>query len=135
MSEEVNEPEVKPGTIGWNEVITVDKAATVDFYTKLFGWTTEEMSMPGGESYVIFNQDGKPVAGCAQMPGEAGATPCWMQYINTKDIDASVAKAAALGANVIMPRTDLPMGSFAVIADPVGAVFSFWQNNTDYKDC
>ncbi|MEM1221431.1 MAG: VOC family protein [Verrucomicrobiota bacterium] len=132
MSEEVNQTEVAPGTIGWNEVVTTDIASTIEFYTKLFGWTTEEMPMPNGGSYVIFNQAGKPVAGCVHS---AEAIPCWMQYINTIDIDASLSKATELGASIIVPRTDLPMGSFAVIADPVGAVFSFWQNNTDYKDC
>ncbi|MEO0509977.1 MAG: VOC family protein [Verrucomicrobiota bacterium] len=134
MSEENNTPEVLPGTIGWNEVVTTDKAATIAFYTELFGWTTEEMPMPDGNSYVIFNNNGKPAAGCVQAPAEAAAQPCWMQYINSEDIDASVAKAISLGASVMVPRTDLPMGSFAVIADPVGAVFSFWQNNPN-EDC
>ena len=135
MSEEAKDANMEPHIVGWNEVITNDKAATVEFYTKLFGWTTQEMPMPDGNSYTIFHKGDRPVAGCAQPPAEAGGQPCWMQYVNVEDLDARLAHAAGLGANVIMPRTDIPMGSFAVIADPRGAVFAFWQYNPDYKDC
>lgn len=41
------------------------------------------------------------------------------------DVDATVEKAQALGANVLMPPRDIPtVGRFAVIQDAQGAVLS-----------
>ena len=123
---------VSPGTIGWNEIITSNAEESVKFYTGLLGWTTEVVEMPGGMSYTMFKNGEVHVGGCMQ-PSELkeGFKPMWLQYINTLDLDASVEKSIALGATVIEERMDLPMGSFAVIADPLGAVFAFWQNNPD----
>jgi hypothetical protein len=48
----------------------------------------------------------------------------WGVYFAVADCDASVAKAEALGASVFMPPMDVEPGRIAVLADPVGAVFS-----------
>lgn len=47
------------------------------------------------------------------------------------DIDASIAKAKGLGGTILEERVDLPIGSYAVIADPQGATFAFWQANPE----
>ena len=53
---------------------------------------------------------------------------------NVEDVDVSVAKARELGATIHMDRVDLPMGSFAVLADPQGATSAFWQGSQE-ADC
>lgn len=131
MSEEANKPDMTPGTIPWSEITTNDKAGCVAFYSELFGWSTEDMEMPGGNTYTMFKQGDRPVAGCVVPPGDPAPPPMWMTYINVEDVSASVAKAKELGGNILMDRVDLPMGSFAVLADPQGAVFAFWQGNPD----
>lgn len=131
MSEEKENPEMTPGIIPWNEVITNDKEASISFYTGLFGWTVDEMAMPNGDTYTMFKQGEKPVAGCVVPPGDAGAMPMWLSYVNVADIDASIAKAKELGGVIHKERVDLPMGSFAVLSDPQGATFAFWQGNPD----
>jgi uncharacterized protein len=126
MSDE-NKPKI--GTIGWTELITRDKPASVDFYTQLFGWTTESMEMPGGDSYTMFKMGEEMVGGCVTPPADAQEAPCmWMSYVSVDDLDAAVAKAKDLGAKICKERIDIPMGSFAIISDPQGATFAFWQN-------
>ena len=44
----MDEPFKTHGVFSWFELMTTDPKAAKDFYTKLFGWTTEEMNnMPG----------------------------------------------------------------------------------------
>lgn len=132
MSEESNCPKTAPGTIGWSEVITTDKAACIEFYTKLNGWTTEDMELPDGMVYTMFKNCEQPIAGCCDLPLEESAPPMWLNYINTEDLDASTAKVKALGGQIIKERIDLPMGSFVILADPQGAVIALWQCNPEF---
>ena len=130
MSEQEQQPDNTPGTFCWNELITREKDASVEFYTNLFGWTADEMPMPGGGSYTMFKQGERMVAGLVEPPPEAeGAPTAWLSYINVEDVDAAVAKAKELGAHICKDRTDIPMGSFAIVADPQGAAFAFWKSN------
>ncbi len=128
-------PDNTPGTFAWNELVTRDKDASVDFYTKLFGWTSTDMPMPGGGSYTMFNLGERMVAGLVTPPPEAeGAPTAWLSYIHVEDVDAAVAKAKELGANICNERIDIPMGSFAIVTDPQGAAFAFWQSAEDRDD-
>ncbi len=127
MSEESQQNDTTPGTMAWNELITHNKGTSVDFYSKLFGWATEDMEMPGGDTYTMFKLGDRPIAGCFMPPEGADVAPMWLSYVNVEDIDASVAKAKELGGVICKERVDLPMGSFAVVADPQGTVFAFWQ--------
>jgi hypothetical protein len=48
--------------------------------------------------------------------------PHWGSYVTVDDVDALAAKAAALGAEICMPPTDIPnVGRFCVFRDPQGA--------------
>ena len=56
------------------------------------------------------------------MPAEV--PPHWSVYFSVEDTDAAVAKVQALGGSVMMPGMDVEPGRFAVVADPMGAVFN-----------
>jgi predicted enzyme related to lactoylglutathione lyase len=113
------------GAMCWNELATRDAEAAKAFYSQVFGWTWEGMPMDG-ITYWMFQVDGRVVGGVVTMdenwPAEVPAH--WMVYFNVDDCDASAAKAAELGGSVSVPPTDIPVGRFAVINDPHGAVFS-----------
>ena len=51
----------------------------------------------------------------------------WMGYVTVENLEASVAKAGELGAEVLKGITAIPMGRFAILADPQGAVVGLWQ--------
>lgn len=127
MSEE-NAPDQTPGTICWNEIITSDKSASMEFYSNLMGWTSEDMELPEGQTYTMFMQGEKMIAGCISPEG-GNISPMWLSYILVEDLDSTAAKAVSLGGNILMERVDLPMGSFVIIADPQGAVIAFWQSS------
>ena len=127
MSEENQQHEITPGTMPWNELITKDKGASSEFYAKLLGWTTEDIELPGGNTYTMFKLGDKNVAGCCVPPEDSDAPPMWLSYVNVADIDASVVKAKELGGTICKERVDLPMGSFAVVTDPQGSTFAFWE--------
>lgn len=135
MSDEYK-PDNTPNTFGWNEIITKDKKVSVEFYTKLFGWTAESMDLPNGMSYTFFKLGDRPAAGLMVPPDDAeNVQETWMSYVQVEDLDASVARAKELGADICVERVDLPMGSFAVIRDPRGASLAFWKGNEDAPDC
>jgi hypothetical protein len=56
------------------------------------------------------------------VPAEVPAH--WLAYFGTADCDATVDKATGLGAASMVGPTDIPAGRFAVLADPVGAMFA-----------
>ena len=66
------------------------------------------------------------VAGAMQRTAEMGEVPShWMIYMAVEDVDASAAKAAELGGQIVHPPTEIPnVGRWALIADPVGAMFA-----------
>ncbi len=117
-----------PGLISWNELISHDAQASADFYTGLFGWTREDASMEG-ISYSIFKTGERPVAGMVQLaPERKSEVPgMWVNYVTVDNIEVSVARACELGAKVCKEITTLPMGRFALIQDPQGAVVGLWQ--------
>jgi predicted enzyme related to lactoylglutathione lyase len=71
------------------------------------------------------------VSGLMVLPEAAakmGATPSWLSYIGTPNVDATVRDATALGAQVLKQAEDLPDGGrFAVLADPQGAGFGVFS--------
>lgn len=117
------------GAFSWNELMTTDVEAAKQFYSKLFGWTTEDMPMEGemqGMAYTVVKAGDKEIGGIMPIPPQAqGAPPAWGAYVTVDDVDASAKMAAELGAKIMVPPTDIPkVGRFAVIQDPQGAVLS-----------
>ena len=128
MSEQATQPDMTPGIFSWNEMVSRDPAASTKFYSQLFGWTAEVMPMGPGMEYTFFKTNGRPAAGLLRMPAEAAQAPTsWMSYVTVADLGAALAKAKSLGAKVCKDITALPMGRFAIITDPQGAVLGLWE--------
>ena len=129
MSEQTDcTPDMTPGRISWTELATNDVEGAKKFYGALFGWTAHSQQVVPGMEYTCFQNGAQPAGGLLQMPAEAkGAPPMWLSYVTVADVAAALAKAQSLGAKVIKEVTTLPMGSFALIADPQGAVLGLWE--------
>ena len=116
-----------PGTFSWSELVTSDAGAAKRFYTSLFGWEYDDMPIPDGPPYSMATRDGKTVA--ALYPADQ-QPPHWNCYVTVESADDAAAKAKELGATLIVEGMDIPnVGRFAVIQDPVGAVFGVFQGN------
>jgi predicted enzyme related to lactoylglutathione lyase len=109
------------GRFVWRELLSTDPAAARAFYGELFGWQTKEVPM-GDFNYTLFSANGRDVAGGMKVP-MAEVPPHWYSYVSVESVDATVERAKAAGANIIVPARDIPnVGRFAVMLDDQGAV-------------
>ena len=121
----MNDPYRQPGAFSWFELMTTDVEGAKTFYTRLFGWETEDMPMEN-MSYTITKIGDEGVGGIMPMPPEAeGAPPHWGVYVTVEDVDFTAKKAEELGGKVHVPPTEIPgVGRFCLIQDPQGALIS-----------
>jgi uncharacterized protein len=117
------------GCIGWNELGTRDTAAAKDFYTAVFDWGTQEEPSPRVGTYTIWKAGDAMVGGMLDiagfLPDEVPAH--WLVYFTVENTDAAVERVKGGGGDVRMEPIDVPVGRFAVLADPHGAVFAVMQ--------
>ena len=114
----------------WYELMTTDAEGAKAFYEPVVGWTITT-SHGGDLNYgFIANPDGSMTGGLLPLTAEmqaGGAHPAWAGYIGVDDIDAAIPAAQALGAKLLMPKTTIDVGSFAMVADPAGAPYYLMQ--------
>jgi predicted enzyme related to lactoylglutathione lyase len=122
-----------PYTFCWDENLTADPDAAANFYATAFGWKVDKMDMAAFGSYWLLRRPGvkgpdgmdKSAGGVMQRPPGMPVS-AWMTYLAIPDADASAEKAKRLGANVVMPPTDIPnIGRFFSAIDPQGAALGF----------
>ena len=133
------------GSLNFNGLNTRDVAAAKTFYGAVFGWGSldlggaEMWTLPGygdhleerspGLRKMIADMGAEPgfedvVAAINPIPADQPDTPPhWSVTFATDDADATAAKAAELGATVLVPPFDAPWVRMAIIADPQGATF------------
>ena len=124
---------IPSGRFAWYELMTTDPAGAEAFYAHVAGWGT--MPWDGGpEPYTMWLNGEAPIGGVLQLPQEAidqGAPSHWLAHITTPDVEATIARAEELGGK-IWHRMQVPtVGSFAILMDPQGAVFSAFQPEGD----
>lgn len=117
------------GEICWRELRTKDLGAAIEFYTKLFGWTTKQTELsPMDYKEIII--DGTAYGGMMPMDGDdwGDLPPHWATYIAVDSADDTAAKITANGGSVHVPPFDAPgVGRMAMVADPSGANFAIIQ--------
>jgi len=108
------------------ELNTTDQKKAESFYSKLFEWKTEPMSM-GPDTYTLIKVGEGTGGGIMKQP-VAGAPSHWLAYVLVSDIHASTSKAKTLGAKIVKDVTEVPnMGWYSVFVDPTGASLGLWQ--------
>jgi uncharacterized protein len=115
----------EPGTLTWNENLTPDPERSANFYEQVFGYEVQEADMGGAQPYRVLQVEGKGIAGMLPLTPEMGPMPPnWTSIFGVEDTDAAVAKVRDLGGQVLVEPFDIPeVGRYAVVQDPVGAVF------------
>lgn len=118
------------GALVWTELNSRDLPAAKAFYSEVFGWEPSDLDM-GGMDYTEWKLGDKTVAGMLAMPEmvPAEVPAYWLVYFGVDDTDAAVAKATEMGAQTLLPPTDIPPGRFAVLTDPDGATFAVIKMN------
>jgi predicted enzyme related to lactoylglutathione lyase len=125
----------EPGAFSWNELETRDPAAVKDFYGRVFGWSFDQEDAPGGMAYDVAYVGGSRVAGMAdisgRLPDEVPAH--WMTYFVVESAEGAIGKAQAGDGAVQFGPVDIPVGRFAMLADPWGAAFAIVEFGNDVE--
>lgn len=118
------------GHCGWNELITSDQAAALDFYINQFGWEKGD-AIPMGEAgdYRFINHHGEMIGAIMnRMEGSGSAgcdqPPMWNYYFRVPSIVGAVDTIRAEGGTITFGPQEVPGGDFVINAlDPQGAAF------------
>ena len=109
------------------ELGTTDLAKAKSFYQSLFGWSLHDEDVGGGMQYTMIDVGEGTGGGMMKQP-RPGVPSAWVPYVLVDDLAAATQKARSLGATVMHDATEvMNAGSFAIIADPTGAVLGLWQ--------
>lgn len=114
------------GAPTWFETLTVDLDASVEFYTRLFGWKASVQNPDPCAKYVVFENDGIAIAGAMKLPADkvGKVPPHWGTYFAVTDADAAAARSAELGGPLCLGPLDIPnVGRFALLKSPQGVSF------------
>ena len=106
------------GRFVWHEVMTTGKDAARSFYPRVTGWGTSTWN-GGDEPYEMWMNGEVPVGGLMDLPAP-DVPPCWLVYLSTPDIDATLGKVRDCGGAVLNEMAVPEVGRFAIIADPQG---------------
>lgn len=136
----------EPGSLNFNGLNTRDAERAKSFYGSVFGW--EALGLGGGAEmwrlpgYGVFLEQSDP--GLRERMAQSGAPEGFEDVVATlnpiaddqsdipahwsvtfavEDADATAARAAELGGQVVVPPFDAPWVRMTVIADPQGATF------------
>lgn len=121
--------QAKPvGTPTWVDLASPDPEKSRSFYQAIFGWEYD-VSGPEFGGYATARLGNYPVAGIGGNPPGAEAMPAtWNLYFASHDIEADIAHATQLGAQLLFPAMVIgDFGSMASCLDPNGAAFHFWK--------
>lgn len=109
------------------EIPARDTKAASSFYAELFGWNMETDDQ---FDYTMFSPGDGPGGGFVTIDGEKTKPGDVVVYVDTDDLDATIAKAESLGATTVVAKTEIPgMGWFAVIVDPSGNKLGLWRGS------
>lgn len=125
------------GRFVWYELMTTDMEAARSFYAEVVGWETKDASAPG-MPYSLFTQDGVSVSGLMRLSEDArrhGATPGWIGYVSTADVDAAADRTRHLGGTVHVGPMDIPgVSRIAVVSDPQSTRLGLLRWRPPFRD-
>ena len=117
-------PHPSSGRFVRRDLMSTDLDTAIDFYNRLFGWTTDRKDVGGFEAR-FFAHGGRHLGAAVPFEAQAGIGSHWMPYVAVDDIDALCAATEAHGGTVCMKPFALPgYGRFAIIEDPAGGFTS-----------
>jgi predicted enzyme related to lactoylglutathione lyase len=104
------------------ELHTGNMAAACAYYAELCGWSAERVQTSAGAYRSL---DPGPVSG-GVVECETGR-PLWLPYVEVDEITGATARAAELGASVLLRPREGPAGWRSIVADPAGGEIALWQ--------
>ena len=112
------------GRFVWHDLMTTDRDSVIPYYRELLGWSLQSVDM-GSElgTYQIIHAGDQQIGGFVDLDPDAGIPSHWIGYVSVDDVGGAAKAAEEAGGTLRMAATDIPsVGSFAIIADPEGAL-------------
>lgn len=110
----------------WHDLNTKDAEGAKRFYGELFNWSFDAGA---DDRYLHIRAGDQMIGGVRTMDAKEHMPPSWLGYIGVDDVDATVASMKEHGGKVYVPPMAMPnVGTFAVVADPTGAVVAPWKS-------
>jgi predicted enzyme related to lactoylglutathione lyase len=110
------------------EFASSDPKATGKFCGELFGWnitTAEEFN------YVMFQSQENVGGGFPPADDDANREGSVIVYVETDDIEKTLARAEELGGRTLVPKMEIPgTGWFAIFSDPTGVRLALYTSMT-----
>ena len=109
----------------WHDLSTNDVDGAKRFYGEVFNWKFE-----GSErEYVHVSAGDRMIGGIRTLGANERQPPSWLGYVLVEDVATAVATIEKQRGRVYLPTTVMDkVGTFAVTADPTGAVFAPWRS-------
>ncbi len=104
------------------EVGCRDNNRASQFYSALFGWN----GTPMGPATMINTGTSEGIQGHFTALGHEPFNYT-IFYVQVDDIEEYLTKAESLGGKTLVPRVDIPTGSFAWTSDPDGNTVGLWK--------
>ena len=116
----------------WHDLNTRDPEGAKRFYGELFNWTFDKSA---NGPYLHIQAGSEMIGGIRKMEENEHGPTHWLGYVGVEDVAKTVDTIKQSGGKVYMPTTDMPnVGTFAVVADPTGAVFAPWKSARPDED-
>lgn len=115
-------------TFCWNELATTDTEKCSKFFKNVLGWESKVENF-GDMVYTTFKMNGNQIGGMYNITEEMGSIPPhWLVYFKVEDCEKYIKKAMNIGAELIMPTTEIEkVGKFAVLKGNGKEVFGIIQ--------
>lgn len=106
-----------PGHCCWNELVTSDQKAALEFYGKLFGWEHGgSMQMDVNGDYTFINHNGEMIGAFMTVP-DKDTKPYWNFALQVEDIDVAKTAVETERGTVRIGPTEIPEDTWLILAD------------------
>jgi len=109
------------------ELNTTDLGKAKAFYSQLFDWQLEDVTMGPTGQYTMIKPGTGTGGGMLRHPNPEGPS-MWLAYVEVEDVAKATQKAKTLGAQIMRDMTEVPgAGWMSILVDPTGAMFALWK--------
>jgi uncharacterized protein len=106
-----------------HDLMCTDVPAGARFYGALFGWTMTEIKFMGS-TIVRLSAGEHAVGAIIPFDKSLGYPSHWVPYVYVASVDDCCKRVRELGGQVCMGAMQIPPGTFALVNDPLKALFS-----------
>ncbi len=107
------------------ELVSKKPRGTQAFFRKVFGRKIEKD--PHVDDYTFYETSAEPHGGI-RTPMMKEEPPSNLPYIGVKAIDRTLTKIRSSGGKILVPKTEIPPGWFAIFQAPGGVVQALMES-------